>query len=237
MYLSAIFDNLVYGPFRQIYLNNEGFHTIEEKFRREMVVLTKKVLTELHAKLNLRSGQVTVRVMDGMRTYTLDTAYADSSPLPLPKYIDDSIRPFTGDVLRISRITHGECNSPLRLNVMNDKDSFQIVEFNKILIPDNYKLDSFNVEYFANYEDFSTQVGITNPETVWINMPIQLMDLVVLGIAAAKFGTVGIAGGEPSKGLNYSAMYRTALEQATYNGGIMPATTIQSDGYRSGGWV
>lgn len=227
MYFNELLDSLTMGELRQVYLNSNCQLEVDACHRRELAVLTRGVLRDMHSKLFLKAGRVRVNVLEGVADYALipEAVVGDVDAIPTP-YLQplggSPIRDFL-QVLQIKIPLSDNTCAPAKVDRWNDEHSFYIMGANTISIPVKYDCDHFIVEYKAQCAPIDIDMAVDSPESVWIGINPAHEEALRLGVAARKLGTNSI---DPGKGENmkYLQLYVQELNAIASSGvGIVTA--------------
>lgn len=238
MFLSQILDNLAAIEFRQVYLSADGSLEVDEANRKEMVNLIKVVLLELHSNLLLKTAKIQINVLPDKSTYVLAPEYSTDSSSPFEKYIQGTYRNNLIKILRLLAYDEEkEEYYDLMDSQLNNKYSFRILNYNTIEVPLNYKKDKFFVEYIAGPDPIDTDLAISLPESVWIDLDPALENVLRLGVAAKKFSTTGFPSETNGGFTNYTKLYVNALDDARAKNKGLIHLDYQRHQFNSKGWV
>lgn len=235
MKLSDIFDQLTHGELSQVFIGGGETQGITEENRAAIIAHINLGLTELHKRFFLKEGKVKIIPQEGRLTYLLDRKYAKSNERSTEtKYIDDSERKFTDDLLKIETVLdHKGCEFPL-----NNKDEpFSVFTptYNMVVLPEDHDSEYVTVVYRANHEHLDDMAAMYPPEMVDVNIPQSHLWPLLLFVASRVMNPIGI-NNEFHEGNNYAAKFEEAcqrLEQQNYQVDTLNSNTR----LERGGWV
>lgn len=239
MYFNELLDSLTMGELRQVYLNSNCQLEVDACHRRELAVLTRGVLRDMHSKLFLRGGKLRVNVLEGQPDYRLipEAVVGAAEALPEPYIVHIAGNP-VGDLLQILQIKiplEDGTYAPAKVDRWNDEHSFYIMGANTISTPVKYDSDHFIVEYKAQCSTIPIDQAVESPESVWIGINPAHEEALRLGVAARKLGTNSI---DPGRGENmkYLQLYAQELNAIADSGVGIIAPDVGSRRLLIDGW-
>lgn len=194
MLLQDLYDALNAGELRINFLGDDADGTDNFNNRSKLVALTKRALTALHTRFDLRITQATIPVIEGTETYVLDTA---TYP----------------DLLKIERILIEEDGKliPQPLNQKQNTRSYQSPNYRTVVLPTT--LDTRPTEIVVEYRQDHPTLTVSDirasPETVVLELPQPFLEPLTLFIAAKAH-----IGNGAADGIDHSTSLHTQYEMA-----------------------
>lgn len=235
MYLSEIFDQLVYGELFHLELGNAEDHEIDTSNYPAIIANLNLALTALHGRFSLKTSELILDQYDHIQEYTLHSKFAQSnieSEEPI-KYIADSIyKPFKDDLLKIEQV-FDEGGSELRINDENDTLSVFTSSFNTIQIPYAMSGNSTAIVYRANHDKIVLS-NTFNPHKIEIDIPWHLLEPLLFYMAHRFYAVNGMQGsGQDS--INYLNKYQASCTRIEMNG-LINRTDPSNIQFEAMGW-
>jgi len=223
MFSSELFRHLSYGVLSNVPIGGAGGTGIEVINYPAIISHTNLGLTELHKRFPLRKSEVIVQLFDEIQTYELHPKYAETNPTEVyKKYIMDSVyHPFTGGVLKIEEI-YNECGEELFVNDANQLFSVFTCGHSTIQVPYPEKENSLSVFYRANHNLIDPM--LTDPEEVEVNIPMTVLEPLLLFIAARVHNSLPSMDGV-NDGNTYMAKFEAAVQRISMLGLINNSNT------------
>lgn len=228
MFLDKIFDDLVYGGLRHVYMNIDNEMTVGIDYRREIAALVSTILTDLHTKLNLKYGEALVTPVEKgeVISFTSDNPKIQN----IINNVDNS--------LEIIRFTYRDNCGKIKELSSDDWDGLSRISYNEFNVGHQFVGESIYVSYIANHEPLDIDKCVHSPESVWIELPNSLYNALLLGVCARKLGTTGIAQTGSNQGyINYYQQYQLELQNIVMDGKDLGQRHLNTDNFRTEGWV
>lgn len=223
MNLADIFEQLAYGELSQSFSSEKelGGHGLRVDARRKVLAHVKMGLTELHKRFLLRERSLTLEMVKGKVGYILDREFATSnteSTAPNKYLIDDPDEPFANEALfKIERVTDA-AGEELTLNEVGNPDALRTPTYNKLVVPDDLKMQSLTVTYRAGHPPIDGTNVEDAPETIEIALPGTHLEALLYYVAMRHTNPLGTAG-EFHEGNNYAGKFEASvarLKQLNY---------------------
>lgn len=228
MFLDKIFDDLVYGGLRHVYLNLDNEMTVGIDYRREITALVSTILTDLHTKLNLKYGEALISPVEKGEVVLL------SSDNPKVQNIVNNV----DNNLEIIRFTYRDSKGIIRELSSDEWDGLTRISYNEFNVGHQFDGDEIYVSYKANHDPLDIDTCIHSPESVWIEIPNSLYNALLLGVCAKKLGTTGIAQTGSNQGyINYYQQYQLELQNLFMGGKDLGQRHLVTDNFKTEGWV
>lgn len=238
MLFSEILDHLNYGPLAQMAMGDDGASTdtIDTSDHPAVISGLNAALLKLYTRFPLRKKEVIVQQYDAIAIYDLLTYYAQNSgSLAAIKYIEDTADdPFDDSLLiKVERLVDEE-GKDLPLNDISDCDSYHLLEYNKIQVPDPTALSSFGVIYRAKpdkvvYNPTVDQLSLS------INLPGSYLEPLAYYIAYHLMQTRPSIDGTNLAGAFLNMYEKACIEIENY--GVPNKPTIMNNRLEDNGWV
>lgn len=206
MTLAELFQKLSIGPLSDLPIAGEGSGTVPVENYAKLILRVNAALVALYTRFPLQLRTLTLTAVDGIQTYYLRTAFAQTSgSTEVNKYIQDTVAdPFKGDVLMVAGVYDGE-HAALPLNDRNDCKSWFTTSYDSLAMDYPATGDTYYIEYRARHAEIPLNVvplvngapppGATDPITIIgaidVRIPPQLETALLAHIAANMYGSVG----------------------------------------------
>lgn len=197
MLLKDLFDALNAGELRLNFMGDDVVGMENDDVKRKLLVLTRRGLTELHTRFDLRITQTNIPVIDGVDSYVLDTA---TYP----------------DLLKIERVLVQIDGvwEPQPLNQKQNKYSYQSPNYRTLVLPS--KLDirpaEIMVEFRQDHPVLSDDVVYDPVEQVILELPQPFLEPLALFVAAKAHVANGAVDGIDA-GAVLHAQYEMACQK------------------------
>lgn len=236
MKLRQVYDALENLHLESLSLSSEGAG-IQEIDIPKINTAINQAITDIYNDFNIRTDEVFLRVINGMKTYKLSSLYADSNTesTELVRWIVDSeFKPFKDDIKYIKRVVN-TCGEPIQMNDPNYcygvfTPSFDTIQLsNEVLNCDKF----LSIIYAVNPQliPTGTDTDIDNTE---IDLPQNLLNLLILSTCAYIFKSKGNRE-MYSKGINYKNEYEQEKTKII-NLGLYADNFNETDNFEQGGW-
>lgn len=237
MTLEDVFDQLVHGELRHLFVSPTGEVTDElpaEK-RKQILSSVQLGLLDLYRRFLLRENTIVLELSPSKRTYVLDAHYAQSNARSIAsvKYINDSETPFLDDLFKVERV-YNEAGVEMAINDVDDPESLRTPSLNMIWVPDTLKDTRLKVVYRACHPALDKVMGVAAPGQVKISLPGSHLDLLLLYVASRVTTPIGMSQ-EFHEGNNYAAKYEAEVARML-NINFAVAGTNESTRFRNNGW-
>lgn len=191
MLLSDVFDHLTYGELSQVAVGGRDSGGVQLEDYPMVISHINMGVIELYKRFPLKLSQVIIQLYSEIGTYYLDSKYAESntSSTEPKKYIMDGVQPFDNDVLIIDSV-YDEDGQELPLNEEEMTYSVFTPTYNSIQVPFSDEANAINVVYRAAPARISK--SITDPTTVDVEIPYQLLDPLLLYIGSRVHSSLNL---------------------------------------------
>lgn len=195
MTLQDLFDALNAGELRLNFLADDDNGVVDTDNKRKLLSLTRRALTALHTRFDLRINSTLIPLVDGQESYLLDE-------LTYP------------GLLKIERIQVEDTFGNFKVQPLNQKQnilSFQSSNYRSITLPFTFnpRPTEILVEYRDDHPPLLEDVMYELPEDVAIELPRPFLEPLVLYIAAKVH-----AGNGAADGIDMSTALQTQYEMA-----------------------
>jgi hypothetical protein len=241
MKLKEIFDHLTTSELSQVSLGGSRLGEVAQSDYVKVGRLVSRGITELHKRFPLKEKTFIVEMQDGMTSYVLDMAYAQSNDDSLEpvKYIDDTADPFLNDLFKVERVYDdgvGEEQCELALNEIGNRLSLRTPNYKTLVVPADVETYTVEVVYRANHVKL-TDADFADPETCEIDLPDSHLEPLLLFVAAKALNPTGFMGGNGfHEGNNYEAKYEMAC-LLLENQNLRVDSDVMNDRLERNGWV
>jgi hypothetical protein len=226
--LSDVLEQLQYGELAFLKLGE--LDTDEE--RKKVISHISLGLTDLHKRFWLRSKDITINILPGIRDYVLSSKYnLTNLDTIYTKYIVDTAeQPFQDDLLRIERVFN-ELGEEQYLNDDYRDDSFYTPAYNRLRVPISYTGSKVLLEYRANHQKLNPDCDACDID---LDLPPPLLEPLLLFVAHRA--TRSLNTDQNAESTQYFQMYELACNNVMNKSfQIVPErTNIKLD---VGGWV
>lgn len=228
MFLDKVFDDLVYGGLRHVYLNMDNDMTVGIEHRREMTALVSTVLTDLHTKLFLKYGQLVVRGAEQGELVKL------ISNNPKVESLIDNV----DNLIEAIRFTYRNEDGSVREIDTGGWGGISRVSHNEFHTGASEPMGDIYVDFRADHAALDMDKCVHRPESVWIELPNSLYNALLLGVCARKLGTTGLPQTGSNRGyINYYQQYQAEIQNAILDGKDIGNKHLSTDQFHTEGWV
>lgn len=238
MTLNDVFDALIYGELSRVFVDASGEPVTELPVnRRKQIVSSVQLgLTELHKRFLLREHSFVLELIEGRRTYLLDSKYAQSNARSQEavKYINDAEEPFTGSLFKIER-AYDALGTELSINLIGDVEALRTPSPNSLWVPDTLTTATISVVYRANHEIINAQLAIAAPGQVQLSLPMTHLEPLLFYVAARVTRPKGMQN-EFHEGASYGAQFEQSCARLLATD-FQVEVTSQNTRLERNGWV
>ena len=236
MYLSELFDHLMYGELGQLYIGGAESGSIARKDYAGLVSHINLGLLEIYKRFDLKTETCTVQQMPQFTNYKLDARYAKSNPYNTddwhyPKYIIDSeVYPFQDDVLMIEAV-EDELGEWYAINDETNPNAIMTTGSNIINTPTPSMERALFVYYRAKPEKVVINKDLT-PDQVYVECPSQFVDALLSYVAHRVYAGRNPASPEAQV---YFQKFSAALQIIEQNG-LFNKDSLYNNRLEKQGW-
>lgn len=207
MYLSEIFEQLRYGELSQLRLSDvppgEDIPAVEYP---KLVSFVNSGLTALYSRFPLKRNSLTIRLIEGVTNYPIHPRHVlvSNKPVRELRYIDNTVKPFLDDLLRIEEATLGN-GTKLKVDDYNDEWSITtpematvkvplklVIPINKD-IPEKYISDTLEITYRARHPKIVIGLGYFDPARIELELPYSHLQALLFYVASRAHSPIGMA--------------------------------------------
>jgi len=238
MLLSDIFDHLNYGELAQLHIAGAESTGIAAENYPAVVSHLNMALIELYKRLPLSIKSIELKESSSISTYYLQEKYATNSGSGEPTLylLDSATDKFTGDVLKIERITSDDEDEEgnLPLNDINNSESRYTVGYDglELFEPD----DSTTLTIYYRAKPTKIVATNLNPATTDIPIPDSLLEALVLFMAARAHANVPSLDGQPTDTTMYLQKFEASLRRVEEQS-LIENNNTQNQKLYNNGWV
>jgi len=238
MLLSDIFEHLNYGELAQLSIGGADEDGIPVTAYPAIVSHLNMGLIELYKRLPLKIKSIQIQEYSSISTYYLQPDFAanSGSAEPIKYLLDSATNQFTGDILKIERVTSSDATEigNLPLNDNNSDNSLYTPAYDALTA---YEPDDSTIltVYYRATPTKIVAAGL-DPTTTDIPIPDSVLEALVYFIAARAHTNTPALEGQP----NVSSMYLQKFEgslQRIENAALIENDNTANEKLDSNGWV
>lgn len=236
MKLQEIFDQLATSEFSQLSLGGLNAGVIDEGNHPIIVNHVNLALTALYSRFRLKTGELTLRMQEGQRTYHMKSDYAvsnDASAEPVKYIIDTSVDPFLDDLIKIEEVLD-EDGCPLPLNDASDLATLTTPRALVLKVPADLDVQDLTIHYRAKHPKIVIGASF-DPATEEVELPDSHLAALLYYVASRANNPTGMAN-EFHAGNSYYAKYEAACQELEGQGLQIDQTETSTRALR-GGWI
>jgi hypothetical protein len=243
MLLKEVFDQLACAELNNISVVDQTTKEIDPGQYRQVVTAINAGLTEIHSRVLLRQGMLTVKLIPGQELYTLDKAYNVSASKPDPKQFITAVPPFANDLLAVHEVKAKvyepgfEKEVVLGLNNGSDYYNVEMPSYNQLFVPaklqSEQKITELLVSYRKNHKMLATCDNDIDPECVGLTLPRSYLWALCLFVAARMHTPVGLQDATYS-GNSFMAQFAQELAQMQISGLSLSNIQVNEGVWRKG---
>jgi hypothetical protein len=197
MNVGDFLQNLSYGELSQVKAGNAGAGTIHADEINKVVSFTNTALKGLYARFSQKRDYVNIIMLDGVKEYPLKIEHNISDvdvANTAPRFIQDSVRPFTGNVVKILGIIEQDNpdtveieTSHVSMNVTGANLGIRLLDHETLFVPEP-KVDTvFRIEYQVGHAPLSIPPNLAEE----IHLAPMLEEALEMRVAARVFNSMG----------------------------------------------
>lgn len=183
MLLSTVFSQLNFGELSHRSFGNDITGEIGREHYPSIITAINLAMDELHKRFPILSKKLNIQGYEDITTYTLTSQFAESNvdSLELIKYILDTDKPFTDDVLLVNRvysIDSSDISTEYSLNIDNDRRSLSTLNDKVLSIPYPNKDVIYILDYRAKAKPIDYR-EVYDPSAVELALPTQYLEALL----------------------------------------------------------
>ena len=228
MKLSDFLDQLAHGALSQHTIGSTG--SIKAKDLPKVLNQINLGLTNLHARLPLRTNEVIVQQMDNVTDYPLSSKYAASNlECEHPFIMDTDAHPFQDDVVRIDS-AFDEAGNEVPLNNEYEPDSWFTPTNTMLQVPKPVSTNVSVVIYRANHPKVVDDMAFE------IELPVFLYEALEAFVAKRLYTSMG---NQASAALSsyYDQRYEQLIMETERHNLLQGSHADTNIKFFRGGWV
>ena len=237
MLLSTLFENLSFGPLRDLAVGGSGSGVIPENQRPQIVVRVNHALSAIYTRFPLKHKTIRIETVSGRSQYPLRREFAlTSDSTELNKFIKDTAAdPFLGDVLMVESVANSE-NEALPFDDPNQETSWFKLSYDTLGVDNAKDEEPFFIRYQANHALLDPKMATLNTD---IDIPRELESALFHHVAGNIFSGMGMEGAM-AKAQSHLSMYESECAMFdtnnTFHQWSSPSGVREAE-FRRKGWV
>lgn len=227
MLLKEVFDQLECAELNNISVVDQSTKEIDPAQYKRVVTAINAGLTEIHSRVLLKQGFMTVKLIEGQELYTLDKKFNVSLVKPDPSQFIISNPPFANDLLKVHEI-RANLDVPgwsreitLGINNGDERYNIEMPAYNQIYVPakfsGDHRVSELKISYRKNHKMLPTCDNDIDPECVGLTLERSYLWALCLFVAARMHMPVGLQDATYS-GNSFMAQFSQELAQMSNAG-------------------
>lgn len=192
MYLSDVFDQLMYGELSQLHIGGDECEVIKPENYAKIAAHVNLGLSALHTRFLLREDEVILQQYSHITDYRLHSDFAQTNTAsnePYKYIIDSPERPFTDNIIKIETVyDEGGCKVPLNNPI--ESCSVYTPAPNTLQVPAPHNANSTFIMYRAEHDHLIVDEA-TDLTKVCVNLPRAFLEALLYYIASRHFTPLG----------------------------------------------
>ena len=250
MTLQDLYEQLAFNELSNLHLVVEGeVGVLKPEFQKAILSHANLGLNALYKRFLLKEGELTLRLIDGITSYTLTEDFAENSLSSIEdiQYIEDSEDfPFTGDIIKIERV-YTDSGYELGLNDLGNSLSLRTSSMNTLVVPklivdkdeklpSHLKTDRLRVVYRADHPKLVYKEDNFRPDRINIELPYSHIEALTYFIASRVHNPLGMEENFHA-GNSYAAKYERVCQALEANNFRIDSEDQTNSRLHRNGWV